>query len=52
MGPETIIWCRLAGQTLSVRVDGETTLAPGQRLPVGFPVERVNLFDAQTGVRL
>jgi multiple sugar transport system ATP-binding protein len=52
MGPETIVWCRLAGQTLSVRVEGESTIAAGDRLPVGFPAERVNLFDAQTGLRL
>ena len=52
MGPETIIWCRVAGQTLSVRVDGESTIAAGERLPIAFPTERVNLFDAKTGLRL
>ncbi len=52
MGPETIVWCRLAGETLSVRVEGESDIAAGARLPLGFPVERVNLFDAQTGLRL
>jgi multiple sugar transport system ATP-binding protein len=52
MGPETIIWCRVAGQTLSIRVDGESTIAAGEHLPVAFPTERVNLFDAKTGSRL
>jgi multiple sugar transport system ATP-binding protein len=52
MGPETIIWCRVAGQTLSIRVDGESTIAAGDRLPIAFPTERVNLFDAKTGLRL
>ena len=52
MGAETIVWCRLAGQTLAVRVDGDSTIAAGARLPVGFPIERVNLFDAKTGLRL
>jgi len=52
MGAETIVWCRLAGQTLSVRVEGESAIAAGARLPVGFPIERVNLFDAKTGLRL
>ena len=52
MGAETIVWCRLAGQTLSVRVEGESAIAPGSTLPVGFPIERVNLFDAKTGLRL
>ena len=45
--PETIVWCRLAGQPLSVRVDGESTIAAGERLPVAFPTERLNLFDAE-----
>jgi len=52
MGAETIVWCRLAGQTLSVRVEGESTIATGGTLPIGFPIERVNLFDAKTGLRL
>ena len=52
MGAETIVWCRIAGEPLSVRVEGETTIAAGDRLPVTFPVERVNLFDGKTGLRL
>ena len=52
MGAETIVWCRIAGQTLAVRVDGDSTIAAGARLPVSFPIGRVNLFDAKTGLRL
>jgi multiple sugar transport system ATP-binding protein len=52
MGAETVIWCRVAGQPLSVRVDGDSTIAAGERLPIAFPVERINIFDAQTGLRL
>ena len=52
MGAETIIWCRVAGQPLSIRVDGESAIAAGERLPVAFPIERVNLFDAKSGSRL
>ena len=52
MGPETIVWCRLAGQPLSVRVEGESTIAAGDKLPVGFPTDRLNVFDAKTGLRL
>jgi hypothetical protein len=35
-----------------VRVEGESAIAAGARLPIGFPIERVNLFDAKTGLRL
>jgi multiple sugar transport system ATP-binding protein len=52
MGPETILWCRLAGHPLSVRVEGESTIKAGARLQVAFPVDRVNVFDAQSGERL
>ncbi len=52
MGAETIIWCKIAGQSLSVRVEGETEIRAGERLKLGFPVERINLFDAKTGERL
>ena len=52
MGPETIVWCRIAGQPLSVRVDGESTIAAGARMPVAFQIDRVNIFDPKTGLRL
>ncbi len=52
MGAETILWCRVAGQSLSVRVEGDSTIKAGSSLPIAFPVERVNVFDAKTGVRL
>ena len=52
MGAETIVWCRVAGQSLSVRVEGESTIRAGVRLPIAFPIERVNVFDAKTGLRL
>jgi len=37
---------------LSVRVEGESTIAAGDKLPVGFPTDRLNIFDAKTGLRL
>jgi multiple sugar transport system ATP-binding protein len=52
MGAETILWCRVAGHNLAVRVEGETTIQTGARLPLAFPTERLNVFDAKTGLRL
>jgi multiple sugar transport system ATP-binding protein len=52
MGAETIVWCKLAGQGLAVRVEGDSTIRAGHRIPLAFPVERVNVFDAKTGLRL
>jgi multiple sugar transport system ATP-binding protein len=52
MGAETIVWCRLAGKPLSVRVDGDSRIRAGERLPIAFPAERLNIFDAATGARL
>jgi len=52
MGAETVVWCRLAGQPLSVRLDGDATVQAGKRIPVRFPIGRINVFDAATGERL
>jgi multiple sugar transport system ATP-binding protein len=52
MGAETIVWCRVAGKPLSVRLDGDADVKSGERLAVRFPIERMNIFDAATGARL
>jgi len=52
MGAETIVWCKVAGQTLAVRVEGESSIRAGHRIPLAIPAERVNVFDAKTGLRL
>ncbi|WP_425037898.1 ABC transporter ATP-binding protein [Primorskyibacter sp. S187A] len=40
-----ILDCGALGQ-VTVRVSGETQLAPGERVGLGFPAERVHFFDA------
>ncbi|MGH6925958.1 MAG: ABC transporter ATP-binding protein [Propylenella sp.] len=52
MGAETIVWTKIAGGPFSVRLDGEASLQVGDDLKLGFPPERLNLFDAESGVRL
>ena len=52
MGAETVVWCSLAGTTIGLRLDGETSVASGDDLKVSFPGDRLNLFDGQSGDRL
>jgi multiple sugar transport system ATP-binding protein len=52
MGAETLVWCRVAGEQMAVRLDGESTVKVGDTLSLGFPAERLNLFETATGARL
>jgi multiple sugar transport system ATP-binding protein len=52
MGAETLVWTKVAGEPLSIRLDGDTQITAGQALPVAFPPDRLSLFDAATGIRL
>jgi multiple sugar transport system ATP-binding protein len=53
MGADSLVWLRRGAETsLSVRLDGDTRVADGDRLPVAFPPERLSLFDDATGARL
>ena len=52
MGAETVVWCALAGNTISIRLDGDTTIEAGDALKIAFRNDRLNLFDTHTGKRL
>jgi multiple sugar transport system ATP-binding protein len=52
MGAEMLVWTTIAGEPFSIRLDGDAPIAIGQTMPVAFPGDRLNLFDAETGVRL
>jgi multiple sugar transport system ATP-binding protein len=52
MGSETLVWCRLAETPVSILLGGETTIKSGETLPATLPSHRLNLFDAETGIRL
>ena len=52
MGSDTLVWTTLAGQPFRVRVEGQTTLRPGDPLPIGFDLDQASLFDTQTEHRL
>ena len=47
MGSEAFIHCRLAGQSLVARVEGERArmIRPGQAVEVTLPADRVYIFD-------
>ena len=51
MGADTVVWFDWAGQSLSYRIMGDTTLQPGTTISPGLDIAKASLFDAD-GVRL
>ena len=52
MGSDTLVWTKLGGQILSLRVEADKTLRNGEAIRIGFDPARASLFDAQTDNRL
>jgi multiple sugar transport system ATP-binding protein len=52
MGAETLVWCRVGDGLVSVRMEGESEVRVGETLKLGFPANRLNVFDSATGARL
>ena len=52
MGSDTLVWTKLGGQIISVRVEADKTLRNGDAIRIGFDPARASLFDAQTDNRL
>jgi multiple sugar transport system ATP-binding protein len=52
MGAETILWSALAGKTITIRVDGDSTAKVGDEIAFFFDVARASLFDAASGERI
>ena len=52
MGSDILVWTRLGEARLTVRLAADTPVAAGDRLPLLLPPNRLNLFDAGTGLRL
>ena len=52
MGADTIIWTSLAGETLTIRTDGETEIRAGETIRFGFDPANACLFDSKTDLRL
>ncbi|MBX2886635.1 MAG: ABC transporter ATP-binding protein [Granulosicoccus sp.] len=52
MGSDTQVWSTLENSPFRFRVEGQTTLKPGDSIAVGFNVDQVSLFDVSTETRL
>ena len=52
MGSDTLIWAKLAGEPIRVRMDGQARVTVGQPLTLGIDPSRASLFDKKTEVRL
>ncbi len=52
MGADNLLWLKLAGQVLSVRVAGNRRYAPGSSVALGMDMALASIFDAETERRL
>ena len=52
MGSDILVWTRLGEQRVTVRLPADTPVTAGDRIPLVLPANRLNLFDAGTGLRL
>jgi multiple sugar transport system ATP-binding protein len=52
MGADNLLWLKLAGQSLSVRIAGTRRYAPGSSVNLSFDMSVASLFDSKTEVRL
>ncbi|WP_078707100.1 ABC transporter ATP-binding protein [Consotaella salsifontis] len=52
MGADTIVWASFAGESITIRTDGEFNARPGESIAFHFDPARASLFDAQTHLRL
>ena len=52
MGADNLIWLKLAGHTLSVRVGGHRRFSPGTKVKLAFDMSMASLFDATTEERI
>jgi len=52
MGSDTLVWTKLAGEPIRVRMDGQARVHPGENIRLGIEPSRASLFDKKTEVRL
>lgn len=52
MGSDTQVWSQLNGEEFRFRVDGQSSLRPGDKVPVGIDPTRTCLFDLTSELRL
>ncbi len=52
MGSDQLAWTRLGGAPVSLRLPAESPVKAGDPISVAIAADKVNIFDARTGVRL
>ena len=52
MGADTLVWVRVAGHELRLRMEGQARVVPGDALHLGFDPLRASMFDTATEMRL
>ncbi len=52
MGADNLLWLKLAGQTISVRIPGARRYAPGTAVKLSFDMSMASVFDATTENRI
>jgi multiple sugar transport system ATP-binding protein len=53
LGADTLVWTKVGGETLSLRVDPrEARLERASSVPISFELDRLSVFSAETGQRL
>ncbi|MFN0114864.1 MAG: ABC transporter ATP-binding protein, partial [Paracoccaceae bacterium] len=52
MGSDTLVWTKVAGNDLRLRMDGQARLREGDKITVGFTAAKAHLFDVASENRL
>ncbi|MGI9391064.1 MAG: ABC transporter ATP-binding protein [Boseongicola sp.] len=52
MGADTLVWTTLSGQPLHFRLDGQSPVATGDTMQIGFNPARASLFSKESELRL
>lgn len=52
MGADNLLWLKLAGHTISVRIGGSRRFAPGTAVKLTFDMSLASIFDATSELRL
>lgn len=52
MGSDTLVWVKVAGHDLRLRMDGQAAVDPGDPIVIGFSSARASMFDKSSEKRL
>ncbi|MNL31624.1 hypothetical protein D3C87_1534220 [compost metagenome] len=52
MGADNLLWLKLAGQSMSVRIGGQRRYKPGTAVTLSFDMAVASIFDATSENRL